>query len=336
MKLSEFDYPLPEALIAQDPLKSRDRARLMVINRKSGKIGHDIFANLGRYLPDQSVVVINNSKVIPARLLGRKKTTGAKFEIFLLKKLSDGCTYRVLMRPLKRVKIGDEITFGHDGLKARIVDIKNRLVKFNRRDVAGYLETIGHVPLPPYIKRPDREEDRTFYQTVYARHPGSVAAPTAGLHFTKELLAELSGAGHQIEKITLHVSAATFKPVQEEDIRDHQMHGEDFSISPATANRLRRAKDGDRRIVSVGTTSCRLLEAWAATGKFKGTTDLFIHPGFSFNMTDVLVTNFHLPRSTLLMLVYAFGGNELVRRAYQEAIDNEYRFFSYGDAMIIL
>jgi len=337
MKLSDFDYELPEDLIAQEPLLSRDQARLMVIDRQAQTIRHDIFVNLGRYLPPESVLVVNNSRVVPARLLGRKRRSGGKVEIFLLEKMDGGQSYRVMLRPCRKIHTGDEIVFENSPVVATVVDKDRRVVRFNRKDVMRHLKDIGHIPLPPYIKRQDTPQDHEYYQTVYARYAGSVAAPTAGLHFTPELLRRLKSDGHSLETVLLHVNSATFKPVEHENIADHPMHEEDYSVSPRVWTRLTQARSDGRRIVAVGTTSCRTLEAAASSGRLRGTTEIFLHPGSaSFRMTDALITNFHLPRSTLLMLVYAFGQPALMRRAYQEAIRKKYRFYSYGDGMLIV
>ncbi|MFP4472401.1 MAG: tRNA preQ1(34) S-adenosylmethionine ribosyltransferase-isomerase QueA [Candidatus Omnitrophota bacterium] len=335
MQLSDFDYILPEELVAQEPLKERDQARLMVIDRKTRTIDHDVFANLGRHLPPKSLLVANNSKVIAARLLGTKTRSGGEVEIFLLDPLEDGYSYRVMLRPARRIKDGDEVVFQGSDIKAAVVSKDERVVRFNKKDVVRHLETIGHIPLPPYIKREDTVEDREFYQTVYARHSGSVAAPTAGLHFTRKLIHDLKSDGHRFEQVMLHVNYATFKPVEEEKITDHQMHEEEYDVPREVWHQVSEAKAFHRPVVAVGTTSCRTLEAVARTQKLKGKTDLFLYPGKEFKIIDALITNFHLPRSSLLMLVYAFGGVELMRRAYAEAIENRYRFYSYGDAMLI-
>lgn len=336
MNIDDFHYDLPEALIAQEPLRQRDQARLMVIDRAAGSIKHDIFKNIGQYLPQKSCVVLNDSKVIPARLQGRRQPHGGAVEIFLLKRLSDGYSFEALLRPQRRLKNDERIIFNGGKLVAQIKDRDNRIVRFNRKNITGYLNKIGHIPLPPYIKRRDNAADRTYYQTVYAQKPGSVASPTAGLHFTGRLLKRMKQAGHAIEQVTLHVNYATFKPVEERDITKHQMHTEEYSVAQKTFAALNKAKQEGRKIVAVGTTSCRVIETVAASGTLKGETDIFIYPGCRFRMTDILVTNFHLPFSTLLMLVYAFGTTELIKRAYQEAIKQKYRFYSYGDAMIII
>ncbi len=336
IKLTDFDYTLPEELIAQEPLTERAQARLMVIDRKTGTIRHDRFAGIGRYLPASSLIVLNNSKVIPARLLGVKRRSGGQVEIFLLKKMPDGRSFECLLRPMRKIQNGDEVVFGSTDLVARITDKARRIVTFNKEHVIRHLEEVGHIPLPPYIRRPDRLIDREFYQTVYARHAGSVAAPTAGLHFTKELLADLGAMGHDLVSVMLHVNYATFQPVEEANISEHVMHEEEFSVSSSARSQIDQAHAEGRPIVAVGTTSCRVLEEMARSRRTSGRTSLFLYPGCRFEAVNVLVTNFHLPRSSLLMLVYAFGGTDLMRRAYQEAVRERYRFYSYGDAMVII
>jgi len=335
MRLSDFDYSLPASMIAQYPLQQRDQAKLLVVNRRTKSFRDSVFRDLNLQLPNRSLLVINNSKVVPARLFGHKRKTGARIEVFLLKKVNRPATYEVLLRPLKRLKAGDRIRFDHPGLEAEVLDTEQRLIRFNGRGLSAMLAQAGHMPLPPYIRRPDEPLDRQMYQTVYARYPGSVAAPTAGLHFTRELLQLLKKKGHQIETVTLHVNYGTFKPVEEEDIRKHPIHQEEFSISAATIKRLQAARRQGRKIIAIGTTACRVLETWASQNRCRGGTDLFIYPGYRFRMVDGLITNFHLPRSTLLMLVYAFGSPGLIQRAYRHAIRSGYRFYSYGDAMFI-
>ncbi|HOW34896.1 MAG TPA: tRNA preQ1(34) S-adenosylmethionine ribosyltransferase-isomerase QueA [Candidatus Omnitrophota bacterium] len=335
MKLQDFNYHLPQELIAQYPLKKRDEARLMVVDRKSGRITHDLFLRVGDYLPVKSTLVLNDSKVIAARLLGNRET-GGQVEIFLLNRLSDDYSFEALIRPLGRLRIDEKIIFNGGKIYAQLKDAKNKIVRFNRRDILRQLDKIGHVPLPPYIKRPDEPLDQDFYQTVYARHQGSVASPTAGLHFTKELLKLLKRKGHGIEKLTLHINYATFKSVEEEDVTQHKMHTESYSVSSRLVDHIEKAKSSGRKIVAVGTTSCRALEAASVTGKLKGDTDIFIYPGYHFHVTDALITNFHLPFSTLLILVSAFAGRDLIIKAYDEAIKQKYRFYSYGDAMLII
>jgi len=336
MKLSDFSYSLPERLIAQRPLPRRDQSRLLVVNRTAGSIRHEKFAAINDFLPEKSAIVFNDTKVIPARIFGVKERTGGKVEIFVLKPRAGGYEYEVLLKPGPRIKDGDKVVFPGSSVTAEVISKADRLVRFSCKDVMPFLKKHGHVPLPPYIHRPDNSGDRETYQTVYAKHPGSVAAPTAGLHFTKRLLAQLKRNGHSLETVTLHVNLATFKPVVAEDIRNHDMHTEEYAVAPAAWQRILQAKRNGRKIVAVGTTSCRVLESAAASGRLSGETKLFVYPGYDFKMVDALVTNFHLPQSTLLMLVYAFGGIELMRRVYQEAIEKEYRFFSYGDGMVIL
>ena len=339
LQLCEFDFDLPRELIAQYPLEKRDQARLMVIDRQKQAIAHDIFANMEKYLPPGSCIVLNDSKVIPARLLGRREKTQGKVEVFLLKKLpgGDGCSYETIIRPLNRLKINEKIQFNGGSLTVELIDIGKRIVRFNRKDVAAQLKKHGHMPLPPYIKRPDEPLDHKYYQTVYARKPGSVASPTAGLHFTPELLNALRKKGHGIETVTLHVNLGTFRMVETEDITRHQMHAERYSLTRKSFDAIRKARTAGGKIVAVGTTSCRVLETLAKDpSRLTGETDIFIYPGHTFRAVDVLITNFHLPRSTLLMLVYAFGGTKLMKEAYARAIREKYRFYSYGDAMIIL
>jgi len=334
IKLSDFDYALPEDLIAQYPSQKRDDARLLVVDRSSGRLSHDIFRNVGDYLSPASLLVVNNSKVIQARLVGQKARSGGQVEVFVLKHL-EGRRFEAMLRPLKKIREGEVLLFPGD-VRAKLVDREARIVEFDRDDVLKVLEKIGHIPLPPYIKRPDEASDRVDYQTVYAKCPGSVAAPTAGLHFTKDLIASLEKAGHSFAEVTLHVNYGTFKPVEEEDITRHPMHHEHYEIPGAAQKQLSKARAKGQKIVAVGTTSSRTLEAFGRTGKAEDDTNLFLYPGEDLRMTDMLVTNFHLPRSTLLMLVSAFAGLDLVHHAYAEAIREKYRFYSYGDAMIVL
>jgi S-adenosylmethionine:tRNA ribosyltransferase-isomerase len=336
MDRQRFYYDLPETLIAQHPLHHRDQARLMVIDRKRRTIEHDTFCHIDRYLPQPVLFVLNNSKVVPARLLSRRQNTGGEVEIFLLEQQDDAHCYQVLMRPMRRLKEGEVITFPGSNLRAVILDKDQRIVRFNTKNIQPYLKKFGHMPLPPYIKRRDKAEDRKYYQTVYAKKSGSVAAPTAGLHFTQRLLDKLKRRGHKIAEVTLHVSYGTFKPVEEQRIEEHAMHTEQYYVSKSILKQIQAARSRGRPIVSVGTTSCRTLESLAKYGKLAGKTDIFIYPGYHFHYVDALITNFHLPYSTLLMLVYAFGSETLMRQAYQEAVRKKYRFFSYGDAMLIL
>ena len=336
MKLQDFNYDLPEHLIAQHPLHRRDQARLMVVDRKKKRIVHDRFANVRKYLPERSCMVLNDSKVVPARLLGKRERSGGKVEVFLLKRLSDGYSYQTLLCPLRRLKNEDRLIFNGGTLVAQVKDREKRIVRFNKKNISGDLEKIGHMPLPPYIKRPDRAADRKYYQTVYAQKSGSVAAPTAGLHFTNRLLKGIEKEGHTVLKVTLHINYATFKPVEEKDITKHKMHVEDYSVTKKALGAIQKAKADGRKVVAVGTTSCRVLESVATGRGLKGSTDIFMYPGYHFRMADCLLTNFHLPFSTLLMLVYAFGTKDLMARAYKEAVKKKYRFFSYGDAMLII
>ena len=333
MQLRDFDYDLPPERIAQYPSSSRDEARLLVVDRAARSITHDIFRNIGCYLPADSLLVVNDSRVIPARLLGIKPRSGGQVEVFLLKKIGPK-SFEAMLRPLKKIRENEVLAFP-GGVSATLIDRDRRIVEFDRDDVLGYLAEHGHIPLPPYIRRPDAASDRIDYQTVYARVPGSVAAPTAGLHFTEQLMAALRASGYDFAGVTLHVNYGTFKPVEAEDVVAHPMHLEHYEISLAACAALAKARARGRKVVAVGTTSCRTLEAFARTGRRADDTDLFLYPGAEFKMTDALVTNFHLPRSTLLMLVSAFGGFELIRQAYRVAIQEKYRFYSYGDAMIV-
>lgn len=336
MRLSDFNYHLPSELIAQYPLAQRDQARLLVLNRKTQEIIHDVFANIGKYLPAKSMLVLNDSKVIPARLLGKREKSEGRVEVFILKCVSEKENlFEVLLKPLKRLKVGEKIQL-EGGLVAELVDKDKRLVQFNKANLFQVLDKIGHMPLPPYIARPDEKTDRELYQTVFAKNFGSVASPTAGLHFTKPLLAKLKNQGHVTEKVTLHINYGTFKPVEEADITKHKMHSEEYDIAGAVWKKIQRAKTSKHSVVAVGTTSCRVLESVASSEKLKGSTDIFIYPGYEFQVIDALITNFHLPFSTLLMMVSAFAGRELIMQAYTEAIKQKYRFYSYGDGMLII
>ncbi len=338
MRLSDFDYDLPPELIARRPAEPRDSSRLLVLRRDSGAVEHRFFRDIAGYLRPSDLLVINTTRVVPARLLGRKKGTGGEAEIFLLRRIG-GDTWSCLVRPGRRLQPGAEVEIGGGRLAARILqrqDQGRRLVEFRHDgDFFGALDEVGHVPLPPYIARPDGPGDRQRYQTVYAGEPGAVAAPTAGLHFTPELLAAIRGGGVEIANVLLHVGWGTFKAVAAADIRQHRMDEEYYRIDAATAKLLDKAKADGRRIVAVGTTTTRALESYGATGKNEDWTGIFIHPPYRFRLVDVLITNFHLPKSTLLMLVSAFAGVEKVRNAYAEAVRERYRFYSYGDAMLI-
>ena len=339
LKLEEFDFELPEALIAQTPLKDRAASRLLALNKDDGTIENHTFSEVVRYFNKGDVLVLNDTKVLPARLYGVKQDTGAKIEMLLLTPLEDG--YEVLVRPAKKVKEGTKVVFGNGELIAECTatfDEGIRHVKLQHEGILeNVLDVLGEMPLPPYIK--ERLEDKDRYQTVFARESGSAAAPTAGLHFTKELLEEIEDSGVKIVYITLHVGLGTFRPVSAETIEDHKMHSEYYLISRETADILNEAKSAGNRIISVGTTSTRTLETVMRDhGAFKeasGFTDIFIYPGFNYKAVDTLITNFHLPKSSLVMLVSAFSSRDKILDAYAHAVDEEYRFFSFGDAMII-
>ncbi|GIN60317.1 S-adenosylmethionine:tRNA ribosyltransferase-isomerase [Robertmurraya siralis] len=342
MKVDLFDFHLPEELIAQTPLQERASSRLMVLNKENGEIEHDIFKNLKSYVKPGDCLVLNDTRVLPARLFGEKEDTGAKIEVLLLKQL-EGDTWETLVKPAKRIKKGSVIFFGNGLLSAVCVGEKDhggRLLQFRYEGIFyEVLEALGEMPLPPYIK--EQLEDKERYQTVYAKERGSAAAPTAGLHFTEELLAELKVMGVHIAFITLHVGLGTFRPVSVDDIKEHEMHAEFFQMTEETAQLLNGVRDAGGRIISVGTTSTRTLETIASKndGKFiadSGWTDIFIYPGYSFKAIDGMITNFHLPKSTLIMLVSALAGREHVLHAYRTAVEEKYRFFSFGDAMLIL
>ncbi|MFQ6044066.1 MAG: tRNA preQ1(34) S-adenosylmethionine ribosyltransferase-isomerase QueA [Candidatus Poribacteria bacterium] len=343
MKLSLFDYDLPEELIAQYPSPNRDESRLMVLDRTSRSITHSQFRLIGEFLSPNDLLVLNDTKVIPARLVGKKQRTGAKIEIFLVAERERNI-WEALIKPGKRVKHGTVVEFGEGILKARVLaklETGAYIVRLKYRGrLLEILSQIGQTPLPPYIKRQPEPIDKIRYQNVYAAKNGAVAAPTAGLHFTQELLDALQREGIDIVKLTLHVGLGTFQPVKTGEVEAHKMHAEYFEISPKAAKRINRCKQKGGRIVAVGTTSVRTLETAVAdngrvVGK-SGFTDLFIYPGYQFKIVDALITNFHLPKSTLLMLVSAFASREFVLEAYQEAIKQRYRFYSYGDAMLIL
>ena len=341
MKTSDFNYYLPEELIAQEPLKDRASSRLMVLNKKTGDIEHKKFRDIKDYLKKGDCLVINDTKVIPARLIGERKNTGARVEVLLLvRKEID--TWEVLTYPGKKAKIGDKIVFGGGKLECEVIDIiegGNRIVKFYFDGVfENILDELGEMPLPPYITH--KLEDKNRYQTVYAKHEGSAAAPTAGLHFTNELLEEISNMGVEIAHVTLHVGLGTFRPVKAEENTDHEMHSEYYVVEKEQADIINKAKERGGRIISVGTTSTRTLESAADDNGIiqpkSGWTKIFIYPGYKFKAIDGLITNFHLPESTLIMLVSALAGRENVLNAYKAAVDEKYRFFSFGDAMFII
>lgn len=341
MDIELFDYDLPKELIAQTPLKDRSASRLLVLNKRTGEIVHEHFTSIIDYLHKGDVLVLNDTKVIPARLIGLKEETGAVIELLLLKDLGND-TWECLSKPAKRLKIGTVVTFGNGELKGEVVakyDEGLTHVKLLYNGILmEILDKLGTMPLPPYIH--EKLDDQSRYQTVYAKNLGSAAAPTAGLHFTKELLQKIEKKGIIITYVTLHVGLGTFRPVEVENVLDHHMHSEFFVMSDDTAQILNKAKDDGRRIIAVGTTSTRTLEAVAGSnnGRFRATssnTDIFIYPGYEFKGIDCLITNFHLPKSTLVMLVSALAGRENILNAYKEAIKENYRFFSFGDAMFI-
>jgi len=329
VKLSDFDYTLSKELIAQYPLKERDKARLLVLDRKKGTIEHCLFKNIIGYFEPNDLLVLNNTKVLPSRLIGSRKT-GGRVEILLLRQKS-GLTFEALIRP-GRVKLKEKIIFNGGKIYAEVT-AKNEII-FSAKDTQT-IYNLGVMPLPPYIKRDSEDLDSVYYQTVYAQESGSIAAPTAGLHFSEELIAQIKSRCVNIDYITLHISYSTFKPVKTEDITEHKMEKEYFRISKETQSNINQARLTKGRIFAVGTTSCRTLEA-CVSGIRQGYTDLFIYPGYKFKTVDCLITNFHLPRTTLFMLACAFAGEKLIRKAYQEAIDRKYRFYSYGDAMLII
>lgn len=342
MKVDLFDFHLPEELIAQTPLADRTSSRLMVLDKKTGDIQHGVFKEIKNHLKAGDCLVLNDTRVLPARLFGEKEGTGAKIEVLLLKQL-EGDAWETLVKPAKRVKEGTEITFGEGSLTAVCTgtsDHGGRILEF-KYDGIFYevLEQLGEMPLPPYIK--EQLDDRERYQTVFARERGSAAAPTAGLHFTEQLLEEIKEMGVHLAFITLHVGLGTFRPVSVEDLNEHEMHAEFFQVTEGTARLLNEVRKNGGRIVSVGTTSTRTLEtiASANNGSFEeasGWTDIFIYPGYEFKAIDGMITNFHLPKSTLIMLVSALAGRENVLNAYNKAVEERYRFFSFGDAMLIL
>ena len=339
MKVSDFNYDLPEELIAQHPSKKRDESRLMVLDRENKKIEDKIFKDIIDYLNPGDCLVINNTKVIPARLYG-KKETGANVEFLLLKRIEND-TWEVIVRPGRKLLKGAKVIFGDGILEATIDDV---LENGNRKVIFKYdgifneiLDKIGMMPLPPYIKEKLKDKDR--YQTVYAKYDGSAAAPTAGLHFTPELLEKIKEKGVEIANVTLHVGIGTFRPVKVENVEDHDMHSEHYYIKKEDADKINNTKKNGGRIISVGTTSCRVLESVADENGFvkeiEGDTNIFIYPGYKFKCIDCLITNFHLPESTLIMLVSTFAGKDFVMEAYKRAVDERYMFFSFGDAMFI-
>ena len=339
MKLSEFDYQLPQELIAKQPTEKRDASRLMVLHRDDGRIEHRKFSDILEYLSPSDILVVNNTKVIPARLIGHKKGTGGEVEILLLRQESEG-RWNCLVRPGRRLMPGAKVEFKEGLMEAEIIEHREggqRLVKFSYNgDFYQVLEKVGQVPLPPYLDRHPQEADKNRYQTIYAKEEGAVAAPTAGLHFTPELMEKVKDKGVEVLEILLHVGWGTFKGVEAEDIREHSMDAEYYRISREAADKLKNGKMGNRRIIAIGTTTSRALESFGQSGKLSDWTEIFIYPPYQFKIVDSLVTNFHLPKSTLIMLVSALAGRENVMKAYQQAIENKYRFYSYGDAMMVI
>lgn len=341
MKVSDFDFYLPEEQIAQHPLMERDEARLMVLDKKSGNIEHKVFKDVINYLNPGDCLVLNDTRVLPARLLGAKEGSGGKIEFLLLKRVEKD-TWETLVKPGKRAQIGSTFIFGNGDLKAEVIDIGeegSRIVKFFYNGIfEEVLDKLGHMPLPPYIK--EKLEDKEMYQTVYSREQGSAAAPTAGLHFTKELLRAIEEKGVKIAYLTLHVGLGTFRPVKVEDVNSHVMHSEYYSLTKENADIINECKAKGKKVISVGTTSTRTLETIgdenSKVREQSGWTDIFIYPGYKFKIVDSIITNFHLPKSTLLMLVSAISSRDIIINAYETAVRENYRFFSFGDGMFIL
>jgi len=340
MRTDDFDFELPEELIAQTPIKNRDQSRMLVLDKKTGEIEHKHFNNILDYLNENDVLVLNDTKVMPARLYGQKEETNALIEVLLLKEKTNN-TWECLVKPAKRVKIGTVVNFGDGILKAECIEIKDEGIRVFKLIYDGILyeilDKLGEMPLPPYIH--EKLEDKDRYQTVYAKNIGSAAAPTAGLHFTKELLEKVKEKGITVLYITLHVGLGTFRPVNVEDVTKHKMHSEFYMMSKETAEILNKAKKNNQRIISVGTTTTRTLETimnlYDEFRECSGWTSIFIYPGYEFKAIDSLITNFHLPKSTLLMLVSALAGKDKIMKAYHEAVKEKYRFFSFGDSMFI-
>ncbi len=339
MKVSDFNYELPEELIAQHPYDKRDEARLMILNREENKYEHKVFKDIIDYLKPGDCLVINNTKVLPARLYG-KKDTGANVEFLLLKRI-EGDYWEAMVRPGNKLRPGAKVEFGNGLLKAEVLEVLdggNRKVKFEYEGIFNeILDEIGLMPLPPYIKETLKEKDK--YQTIYAKHDGSAAAPTAGLHFTEELLEAIKAKGIEVANVTLHVGIGTFRPVKVENIEEHSMHSEHYYIKKEDVEKINNAKRNGNRVIAVGTTSCRVLESVADEDgmmkEIESDTNIFIYPGYKFKCIDCLITNFHLPESTLIMLVSALAGKDFVMSAYEEAVKEKYKFFSFGDAMFI-
>ncbi len=341
LKKSDFYFDLPQELIAQDPLEDRSASRLLVLNKDTGAVEHHRFQEITNYLRPGDCLVLNNTKVIPARLMGVKEDTGAAIEVLLLKRREND-VWETLVKPGKKARPGTKIVFGEGSLHAEVLEVVeegNRLIQFSYEGIfEEVLDRLGEMPLPPYITH--KLQDKNRYQTVYAKYEGSAAAPTAGLHFTEKLLAEIRAMGVETAFVTLHVGLGTFRPVKAENLSDHHMHSEHYEITDETANLINRTKENGGRVICVGTTSCRTIES-AADGNGRvqagcGDTEIFIYPGYQFKVLDCLITNFHLPESTLVMLVSALAGRENVLAAYREAVEERYRFFSFGDAMLII
>ncbi len=341
LKKSDFYFDLPQELIAQDPLEDRSSSRLLVLDRKTGAVEHHTFKEIMNYVRSGDCLVLNNTKVIPARLMGVKEDTEAAIEVLLLKR-RDNDVWETLVKPGKKARPGAKIVFGDGCLRAEVLDVVeegNRLIRFDYEGIfEEVLDRLGEMPLPPYITH--KLQDKNRYQTVYAKYEGSAAAPTAGLHFTEELLAQIEKMGVKIAYVTLHVGLGTFRPVKADNILEHHMHSEHYEVTPETAELINRTKESGGRVICVGTTSCRTVESAAdESGRVQpgcGDTEIFIYPGYRFKVLDCLITNFHLPESTLVMLVSALAGRENVLAAYREAVEERYRFFSFGDAMLVI
>ena len=341
LKTSDFYFNLPQELIAQDPLEDRSASRLLVLHRETGAVEHHTFKEITQFLRPGDCLVLNNTKVLPARLFGTKEDTGAAIEVLLLKRREND-VWETLVKPGKKARPGTKLTFGDGSLRAEVLEVVeegNRLIRFFYEGIfEEVLDRLGEMPLPPYITH--KLQDKNRYQTVYAKYEGSAAAPTAGLHFTEELLREIREMGVEIAFVTLHVGLGTFRPVKVEELSEHHMHSEYYEVTQETAETINRTKEKGGRVICVGTTSCRTIESAAGEdGRVQagcGNTEIFIYPGYRFKVLDCLITNFHLPESTLVMLVSALAGRENVLAAYQKAIEEKYRFFSFGDAMLII
>ena len=349
MKLSQFKFDLPLNLIAQNPTKKREDSRMMVVHRKTGQIENKHFRDILDYFDDKDVFVVNNTKVFPARMYGRKEKTGAKIEVFLLRELNKpNRLWDVIVDPARKIRVGNKLYFGdHDELVAEVIDnttSRGRTIRFlwdsSEAEFKAQLEALGETPLPRYIKRKPDEEDRERYQTVYAKHEGAVAAPTAGLHFSKELIKRCEIKGIRFAEVTLHTGLGTFRPIEVEDLSKHKMDAEYYNIDEFACKIVNKAKETGHRICSIGTTTMRAMETSFTAQKMlkpsEGWTNTFIHPPYDFNVADALVTNFHLPKTSLMIMTYAFAGYDLANEAYKKAIKDKYRFFSYGDAMLVL